>query len=164
MVKHSDIDHTGLPGAGATPFAGVKATNTAGTSIPNSADTVVPFATEDFDTDAYHDPATNNSRVTVPAGKAGKYLALGQAALASASGSNRHLYLMKTAAAGGATTIFAFDREAWGIASSWWGNVAGVVDLAEGDYVELYVNQNSGAAVALQTTAGYNSLSLVKIG
>lgn len=143
----------------AESFVGARATNTAGTSIPNDVDTVVPFATEDFDSDAFHDLVTNNSRLTVPTGKAGKYLAVGQVALASAAGVNRHLYLRKNG-----TTIFAFHRSAWSVTATWWGNVSGVIDLATTDYVELLVNQNSGAAVALQTTAGYNSLALTRLG
>lgn len=144
---------------GSSAFTGARATNTAGTSIPNDADTVVPFATEDFDTDAFHDLATNNSRLTVPTGKAGKYLAVGQAAFASAAGSNRHLYIIKNG-----VTIFAFHRESWGVTSPWWGSTSGIIELAVGDYVELFVNQNSGGALALATAAGYNSLSLSLLG
>lgn len=35
---------------------------------------VLPFTTEDFDTNSFHDNVTNNSRITIPTGYAGKYL------------------------------------------------------------------------------------------
>ena len=34
----------------------------------------IPFANEEFDTDAFHDNSTNNTRITIPSGKGGKYL------------------------------------------------------------------------------------------
>lgn len=45
----------------------------AGTA-PGGAGGAVPFATEVIDTDAFHNTGVNNSRFTVPAGKAGNYL------------------------------------------------------------------------------------------
>lgn len=41
-----------------------------------SSATTAPFDTEIFDTDGFHDTVTNNSRVTIPAGMGGKYLAI----------------------------------------------------------------------------------------
>lgn len=147
--------------ASSTPaFVGARATNTAGTSIPNDADTVVPFATEDFDSNAFHDLVTNNSRLTVPSGKAGKYLVVLQVATASGGGSGRHLYIMKNG-----TTIVGLNRYHWGTPNrTWWGNVSAVVDMSVSDYVEGYVNQNSGGALALETTAGRVSFSLTLLG
>jgi hypothetical protein len=34
----------------------------------------LPLNTENFDTDGFHDNSTNNSRITIPTGKGGKYL------------------------------------------------------------------------------------------
>ena len=53
--------------------ASVYATNVT-TSFVQYADNILAFANENFDTDAFHDNATNNSRITIPAGKGGKYL------------------------------------------------------------------------------------------
>ena len=35
------------------------------------------YANEDFDTDAFHDNVTNNTRITIPSGKGGKYVVCG---------------------------------------------------------------------------------------
>ena len=42
--------------------------------MANNAATLVAFATEDFDTDAFHSTSSNTSRITIPAGLGGKYL------------------------------------------------------------------------------------------
>jgi hypothetical protein len=51
--------------------AGCRVTSSAGTAT--GTDTVLPWATETFDPDDFHDNVTNNSRLTVPSGKAGLY-------------------------------------------------------------------------------------------
>jgi hypothetical protein len=71
---------TGLKWAtpAATGFVGVQAYrvvadgNVSFTAFTNVA---IPFPTETFDTDTFHSTSTNTSRFTIPAGKAGKYLA-----------------------------------------------------------------------------------------
>jgi hypothetical protein len=42
-------------------------------SLTQNVRTVLAFTTEEFDTDGFHDNSTNNSRITIPAGKGGKY-------------------------------------------------------------------------------------------
>ena len=68
----------GVP-AWATPattgYVGVGLHNYYSTIAVTPTPMVVPFAgTESWDTHAFHDTVTNNSRITIPAGKAGKYL------------------------------------------------------------------------------------------
>jgi hypothetical protein len=53
--------------------ASIYATNVT-TSFVQYADNILAFANENFDTDAFHDNSTNNSRITIPTGKGGKYL------------------------------------------------------------------------------------------
>lgn len=66
--------------AGTTPpFVGCMLFIAASQTISSGTATVVSFpATDYIDTDAFHDTTTNNSRITIPAGKAGKYLVFGQ--------------------------------------------------------------------------------------
>ena len=40
----------------------------------SGTDTAISFEAENFDTDAFHDNSTNNTRITIPSGKGGKYL------------------------------------------------------------------------------------------
>lgn len=63
----------GLVTSGGLNFSGAKATKTTGQTIPGSANTVVTWDAEEYDTDGYHDPVTNNDRITIPT--TGKYRA-----------------------------------------------------------------------------------------
>jgi hypothetical protein len=64
------------PSSGTPAFVGCQAVaNNFSFSYTQYADVKIPFATADaFDTDGFHDPATNNTRITIPTGKGGKYL------------------------------------------------------------------------------------------
>jgi hypothetical protein len=68
----------GVPGwaapAGGSTFAGCSIKQSSAQSISNNTDTIINFDSEFFDTDAYHDTSSNNSRITIPAGKGGYYL------------------------------------------------------------------------------------------
>ena len=61
------------PASGST-FAGTRLTNTTDFTIATSTNTLLTWNTETYDTDAFHSTATNTSRITIPAGKAGYYL------------------------------------------------------------------------------------------
>ena len=53
---------------------GCRVTNSAGQSIPTGALTALAFDTDTFDFGAMHDPAVNNTRITIPAGEDGIYV------------------------------------------------------------------------------------------
>jgi hypothetical protein len=56
-------------------FVGVNAIrNGASASLTANTDFFIPLTTELYDTDGFHDNTTNNERLTIPAGKGGKYL------------------------------------------------------------------------------------------
>jgi len=58
--------------AGAS-FIGVQAIKTTDQSCANATDTQISFNSENFDTNGFHDNATNNERLTVPTGLGGYY-------------------------------------------------------------------------------------------
>lgn len=55
-----------------------------GTQSAGVGNTIVSFDTERFDVGAMHDNVTNNSRLTIPAGQAGLYLAIAKVSLSNA--------------------------------------------------------------------------------
>ena len=61
-------------GAAGSTFAGCYLKATTNQSISNNSYTVINWNAEDYDTDGYHSTSVNNSRITIPAGKAGYYL------------------------------------------------------------------------------------------
>lgn len=77
-MKHGDIDHTGITGVGVAAFVGAKVYNSANVALGTAADTLITFDSEEYDTDAFHDPGTNPGRLTIPSGLDGKYRAQGQ--------------------------------------------------------------------------------------
>ena len=54
--------------------AAVMAVFTTGAAYTFGASNPVPFGGESYDTDAFHDATTNNSRITIPTGLGGTYM------------------------------------------------------------------------------------------
>jgi hypothetical protein len=71
----------GVPTWGAAPaasFVGCMLYNSGDfTSVAANANYTVTFNSEKWDTDAFHSTSSNTSRITIPSGKAGKYLFVG---------------------------------------------------------------------------------------
>lgn len=103
----------------------------------------VGMDTEVFDTDAFHDNVTNNSRLTVPSGKAGKYVVVGAVWWDTNATGDRFIRLLKN----GSTELVLFEAAAQGGGPR--HNISCIVDLAVGDYVELGAWQNSGGTRTL---------------
>ena len=86
--------------ADSTASTGLKwATPTAasfvGASIYASSQTItrgtyskIAYANEDYDTDSFHDNSTNNTRMTIPTGKGGKYLIIANIQMPSSTDTN----------------------------------------------------------------------------
>ena len=127
------------PASGAT-FVGASAKDNADQAIANITYTKLTFNTVQFDTNTFHDNSTNTSRMTVPSGKAGKYLITGYINWQSNASGQRIFVVYKN------NSLFqSFGSEA---AS---GNANGissfVMDLAVADYVELAAYQSSGGSL-----------------
>jgi hypothetical protein len=59
---------------GTSPFVGCIAfANTVSTTFVANTAKIINLPSESVDTDGFHDNTTNNSRITIPSGKAGKY-------------------------------------------------------------------------------------------
>ena len=146
-MQHADIDHTGLTGVGGAAFVGVRAFAGAATSLTNNAWTVIALNSESFDTDGFHDLVTNNSRLTVPSGKAGKYAIGAQGGVSGNTTGQRSVRILLN----GATMISAPMSNALSTASFGWRmDATTIYDLAVGDYVEMGIFQNSGGAINSQ--------------
>jgi hypothetical protein len=117
---------------------------TAAQSIPNTTDTAVAFNTADsYDVGAMHDTVTNNTRFTVPTGGDGLYQVEAWGDWAANATGTRALYLRTNGA-----TIFWRDRRlSLGGIVDVFVSIAGSVQLAATDYVELIANHNAGAAL-----------------
>jgi hypothetical protein len=78
VLTADSAEATGLkwaaPASSTPTFAGCEIRKTANQAATQAAYTTVTWNTETFDTDSFHDNSTNNSRITIPAGKGGYYL------------------------------------------------------------------------------------------
>lgn len=143
-VAHSSGDKVICsPTAFDLAFHGVKVYRSAAFSMPNATVTSIPWDAEDFDTDGYHDTATNNTRLTVPTGLAGKYSVTFNVGTDATVGAARFIALIMVngvSVHGGRTETSAASTSAPTVA------VTTILDLAVGDYVEAQFYQDSTGA------------------
>jgi hypothetical protein len=133
----------------AVPDISAHVTHSVAQSIATGTTTALAFDTERYDTDAIHDTATNNSRLTCTA--AGKYKVWGGVGFQSNNTGYRQVWAringvvsgelapLRTQAVQGADHYIAYSQ---------------VADLIAGDYVELMVHQTSGGALNVLKSAG----------
>jgi hypothetical protein len=145
------------PAGGSPTFHGVKVAFTSYTL--NTGGAVIPWTAEDFDTDGFHDNTTNNTRLTVPSGLAGKYQVAACWCLGSTSGGRVLAEItVNGAAARGGNVEFASSGAAAAISL----NPTSVLNLAVGDYVEIFAFQATGSNLALSAAESF--LSMYKVG
>lgn len=145
-------------------MAGCRVTHNAAQSITSATPTALAFNTERFDTDAFHDTVTNNNRLTVPAGLAGKYHIWAQVEWAAKADATIRQVLIRLN--GTATNlVMRTDLNLNTVSYNLPQPLATVYDLAAGDYVEVVVRQDSGAALNVANTANYGcEFGLQRIG
>ena len=144
-ASNTDMDFTWVA-AGATPtFVGCFVYGTANQTISNATVTTVPFAAENFDSNGFHDNATNNSRITIPTGKGGKYLVVAQSSFAPNLTGFRQLRILKN---GTAVQISQMNNNASNTVDIQ-NNLSYILSLAAADYIEMAVYQNTGGNLTL---------------
>jgi len=137
---------SGLP-AWATPasgstYVGCSSYKTSGQTLTANAYTAITWQDEYWDTDAFHSSATNPSRFTVPAGKAGKYAYKFNLGIGSTAGD----VYFHVRVNGTTYWNYSWDTNS---PTNLQGNVT--VNMAVGDYLELFVY-----FISAITTASYS--------
>ena len=149
--------------ASSTPtFVGCRLKRNSQQVVSNNTETSIQFNAEDFDTDAFHDNSTNNTRVTIPSGKGGKYLFVGTAWADTGNVDKLgkwYMYLRKNGATALNTTYIEFGGSASGY-ETW--SIYTILDLVATDYIEWRVLQSTGVSANLD--ADYQSLSVQYLG
>ena len=126
-------------------FVGCSIYNSATLSIANATATQLTFNSEFFDTNDFHSTSTNTGRITIPSGYAGKYLINIATRWATDSyAGSREVTLYKN----GTSWIDYSELFANSNGRTYFSRSA-IVDLAVGDYLTIYVIQNSGTTVQL---------------
>jgi hypothetical protein len=146
------------PASGST-FSGVYCRNSASQSIANNTYTAITLDTEIYDVGGYHSNVTNNTRFTIPSGKAGYYqIAFGGYYPLNATGA-RNIVLYKNGSSFMAATIPGNSS----VYSTLNISVFSYLDV--GDYLEFYTVQSSGGSISIDVTtaggAGYAQMFLI---
>lgn len=143
---------------GSSGAVGVGLTKSAAQTIATSTDTAVTWDGEGWDTNGYHDNVTNNSRVTIPSGKAGKYLITVIINYDNGGGTIRYLNIFKNGAGTG-NIMFANNGVSDCVALA-----SVVMNLSVSDYIQIYTLQNSGGNLNVKATSGGTSLQVTYLG
>jgi hypothetical protein len=123
-------------GGGSAAFSGCKVYNNTTQTITGSGFHIFAFNSEDFDTDAFHDNSTNNGRITIPAGKAGKY-AVGIFVYYTTTFVGDARFVKNS------TAYSNIRQHANGTGTGWTAST--IFALAEGDYVTFQTSIDSEA-------------------
>ena len=135
------------------PMCRVK--QTSGQSVAYNTNVILSFDDEDFDTDAMHDNATNNSRITI--NTAGVYLVVAGIRYTAGVSTTTRISVLKN---GGSAGI---DERGPNNTRSG-QQVTGYYNLAVADYLEAEVYQNNTATTARITETPYTFLSVAWVG
>jgi hypothetical protein len=134
------------PASSSPTFVGCAIFGTGTQSISNATQTAITWNSESFDTDAFHSTSTNTSRITIPAGKAGKYLISGLIEVSNTTTGSWQLSIYKN---GSITRGFILDAS--DVFPS--AQLSHVLDLVATDYVEIFIWQNSGTSQTIYLDA-----------
>jgi hypothetical protein len=142
--------------AGGSTFVGAYATKTAAQTLANNTATILTWNAERFDTDGFHDNSTNNSRMTIPAGKGGKYLVVASAYWVTGSG-YRELNVFKNGSL--VNYFYTVIDVTYGFQ-----NISTIIDCVATDYLELRGFQDSGGNLNVNSGAENSFFSVTYLG
>jgi len=151
--------------ASSSTFVGVAVTNANTFNVTSGTEMTVTFDSEFYDTDAFHSTSTNTDRLTVPSGKAGKYLVVftsqWQANESSAS-VIKHIRIQKNGNIVGRTQVLGANSN-----TQQTYQTTAIVDLAVADYINVtvYTSSSNNSDLYFSTTTPYYSyLSMAYLG
>jgi hypothetical protein len=130
----STAAHWAAPsGGGSSAFVGCRVYHSGSQSFTNSTNTAIAFDSERFDSDAFHSTSSNTSRLTVPTGKAGKYMVTASIRVDD-GGNTGGIYLsVRVNGSGTRQSLHAVQGNGARLTTT----ACPIVDLAVADYVDL---------------------------
>ena len=144
--------------ASSTPtFVGASVYATTDQTINNATNTALTWSDELFDTDGFHSTSTNTSRMTIPAGKAGKYLVAGTSTWTPDRSGRCQQIIYKNG------SIFAYVI-AGPMSQSPGQNYTLIIDLAVADYVEVFARHDTGTAADVTKSSQISRFQIQYLG
>jgi hypothetical protein len=154
-ATNTDMDFSWItPSSGGATFAGCYLQRSANQTISNNTLTSVTWDTETLDSNAYHSTSTNTDRITIPSGKAGKYMVGFTLTYTGSSTGIRVGQIRKNGTSVSQTNIQSISGAGNTVLSK-----THVIDLTVGDYIDLQAYQNSGGNLDLLANAADVDLS-----
>lgn len=138
-------------------FVGVKVTKSADQTIASATEAQITWNQEEFDTNAFHDNSTNNSRLTVPTGQGGYYRIYAEMQWANTSSTARKIIAVYLN--GAVTQIGTFETGSIGFPSC---VVSFTQNLAAGDYIQLYAYNGTAGNLDFRSSLAF--FGMEKIG
>jgi hypothetical protein len=128
-------------------------------TLANDVNVDITFNAEEYDTNGFHDNSTNNQRITIPSGKAGKYLLQTEVIFPANTTGVRDVAFLKN----GTTTLGSML--VIGVAT-YTNRVAHlfVGDFAVGDYITVNVNQSSGGNLDVLANQNFTRFTATYLG
>jgi hypothetical protein len=143
--------------AGGASFSGASVGSSSDQTIANTTYTALTWNTETFDVGGYHDNATNNSRITIPSGKAGYYGVNAWCQVDNNTNGSRSIVIYKNGVA--AQSLAIGPSAAYPTIQ-----ITGVFNLAVADYIEIFVYQSSGSSQTFYKSGGAAGFNAYLIG
>jgi hypothetical protein len=133
----------------AQPRVTLRYANATALPLPNATDVFIPWDTEVEDADGFHSNTVNPTRITVPAGLGGVYLATFSGWYSSNAANARYTRLYRYNAAGVQQQEVSEIRQgvAGGVATI--AMVTTPIVLAAGEFVQTSMYQNSAVALTV---------------
>lgn len=160
-AANNEVDVTIAASASSVSAVGARAYRSSNTSIANATVASIAFNAEDWDTDSMHSTVSNTSRLTVPAGKGGKWLVVGSIAFAT-NGTGIRMPRIHVNGSAGYRTTPTFNPVGGGFQTI--AQVSDIVDVAAGDYFELYGYQTSGGSLNILAGSEATFLAAIYLG
>jgi len=148
LTVASGVPSWATPASGST-FAGCSMYG-ANPTIATSTISVVLWPTENYDSDGYHSTSSNTSRITIPSGKAGKYLLSSQVTW---EGTNANFQTRFYVYKNGSSIKLIQGKYVQDNENA--QNFSYAVDAAVADYFEIYVWQNYGSNRVIYNDSTY---------
>ena len=134
-------------------FVGCRVFHSLGQSIAGGTDTVLAFNSTTYDTDVMHDNVVNNDRITIKT--AGKYRITAQIEWTANVTGRRLIYFMKNGTAIiGFNAVAPLEQTNRGTSQV----ISIIYDFIIGDYIQIFVVQESGGALTIPRTNDYSPI------
>ncbi len=140
-----------------TTLTGCSLTRTTDLTVADSTWTTIAYNSENWDTDTFHDNVTNNSRITIPSGKGGKYEISVNIIFANNTTGERQVRLLKN----GAELLRVYGNKPNGTSSYLLFTNESLVAT---DYIEIQIFQSSTGNLTAYFSGFYNYFGVNYLG